>query len=159
MTIFKTLLSRLRAAAVLLAGGLALSACSNLEINAPILEYAGINLNTKEFVEKKVDKNPPLVVPPKMAALPEPGARAKAAAGQDQNWPLDPDEMKKQAEYAKCIKALKYRKDGNWDLKKGDLEDFEKNQDPLARNPGLFHGYKKGDKADPCAKFKNASTR
>ena len=155
MTMFRTLRGKAYHASVVIAGGLLLSACSGVEINAPILEAAGINLNTKPYVEKKVNKVPPLVVPPKMAGLPKPGARAKLAANTDQNWPLDPDEMKKQAEYAKCLKALKYRREGNWDPNKGDLEDFEKNMDPLARAPGIFHGMKKGDKKDPCAKFKN----
>ncbi len=149
---------RLCSIGLVLAGGLSLSACSAIEVNAPILDAVGINLNAKKYVEKKVEKAAPLVVPPKMASLPEPGARAKVVAG-NQDWPLDHDEVKRRAEYAKCLKALKYRKHGSWDPNKGDLEDFEKNQDPLARGPGLFENYKLGGKKDPCARFKKAASR
>jgi hypothetical protein len=114
--------------AVLLGAALGAGGCGSggvdLDINAPILEAAGINLSSKKVQDEDVPERAGLVVPPSTDKLPEPGSR-QAAAGQ-QNWPQDPDKIKKQKEQEKADAEEKYCREGDWS-DKASISEFNKN--------------------------------
>ena len=87
-----------------LAGALAGCAGADVQIDAPILEAAGINLVSKPPPEPDLEEKPPLVVPPDTQRLPKPGERQVAAA--EEQWPEDPDKIAAK----KAKKAEKERK-------------------------------------------------
>lgn len=107
------------AVAALLAG----CAGTDVEIDAPILEAAGINLTSKPPPEPDLEEKPPLVVPPSTASLPKPGERQVAAA--EEQWPEDPDLIaKRQAEQAEAERE-QYCREGDWSGD-GGIEEFDK---------------------------------
>lgn len=111
-----------------------LSGCAgtDVQIDAPILEAAGINLTSKPTPEPDLEENPPLVVPPSTESLPEPGERKTAAA--EEQWPEDPDVIAKR----KAEKAEKEREEycehGDWSGDAG-IEEFNKNMGREQRCP------------------------
>ena len=119
--------SSIRLAHVGAVGGLAalLSGCAgaDVQIDAPILEAAGINLTSKPPPEPDLEEKPPLVVPPSTEALPKPGERQVAAA--DEQWPEDPDvRAKREAEQAEKERE-RYCREGDWSDDAG-IEEFRK---------------------------------
>ncbi len=111
------------AAAFGLAGALAGCAGTDVEINAPILEAAGINLVSKPPPEPDLEEKPPLVVPPDTQRLPKPGERQVAAAGEQ--WPEDPDIIAaREAEQAEKERQ-RYCREGDWSGE-GGIEEFRK---------------------------------
>ncbi len=111
--------------AVLAALGMMLSACSgtDVEINAPILEAAGVNLMGKKKELEDIPDRPGLVIPPNTASLPEPGSHTQTAA--NASWPVDPDQQKKQNEQKTAAALEKYCKEGDWSGK-GGIDAFNK---------------------------------
>lgn len=110
-------------AALGLAGALAGCAGADVQIDAPILEAAGINLVSKPPPEPDLEENPPLVVPPSTEKLPEPGERRVATA--EEQWPEDPDIIaKNKAEKAEAERE-RYCREGNWS-DDGGIEEFRK---------------------------------
>ncbi len=117
-------------------GGFAvlLSGCAgtDVQIDAPILEAAGINLVSKPPPEPDLEEKPPLVVPPSTEALPKPGERQVAAA--EEQWPQDPDKIaKRKAEQAEKERE-RYCREGDWSGE-GDIEEFRKNMGKEQRCP------------------------
>jgi hypothetical protein len=107
------------AVACLLAG----CAGTDIEIDAPILEAAGINLNSKPPPEPDLEERPPLVLPPDTQRLPEPGTRT--AAVDQQVWPDDPDQRaKREAELAEQQRR-EYCERGDWSGQ-GNIEEFNR---------------------------------
>jgi len=105
--------------AALLAG----CAGTDVEIDAPILEAAGINLTSKPPPEPDLEEKPPLVVPPSTESLPKPGERQVAAA--EEQWPEDPDLIaKRQAAQAEAERE-EYCREGDWSGE-GGIEEFDK---------------------------------
>ncbi len=118
------------------AGGLAilLAGCAgaDVQINAPILEAAGINLVSKPPPEPDLEDKPPLVVPPSTESLPEPGERQVATV--EQEWPEDPDLIAaRQAEQAEAERE-RYCRQGDWSGD-GGIEEFDKNMGREQRCP------------------------
>lgn len=110
-------------AAAGLAGALAGCAGTDVQINAPILEAAGINLVSKPPPEPDLEEKPPLVVPPDTQRLPKPGERQVAAA--EEEWPEDPDIIAaKKAETAEKERE-RYCREGDWS-DEGGIEEFRK---------------------------------
>lgn len=102
-----------------------LSGCAgaDVQIDAPILEAAGINLTSKPTPEPDLEENPPLVVPPSTESLPEPGERKTAAA--EEQWPEDPDVIaERKAEKAEEERE-EYCEHGDWSGD-GGIEEFDK---------------------------------
>jgi hypothetical protein len=118
-------LQRNLAFAAILGAGLGMGGCNSvdLEVNAPILEAAGINLTSKK-VEENVPERAGIVMPPSTDQLPPPGQQV-AAAGQRQ-WPQDPDKLKAQKEKEKVEAEEKYCREGDWSDKAG-IGEFDKN--------------------------------
>lgn len=102
-----------------------LSGCAgtDVQVDAPILEAAGINLTSKPTPEPDLEENPPLVVPPATESLPEPGERRTAAA--EEQWPEDPDVIaERKAEKAEKERE-EYCREGDWSGE-GGIEEFDK---------------------------------
>ncbi|RIA47384.1 hypothetical protein BXY53_2462 [Dichotomicrobium thermohalophilum] len=103
-----------------------LSGCAgtDVQIDAPILEAAGVNLTSKPPPEPDLEEKPPLVVPPTTEKLPEPGERQVATA--EEQWPEDPDLIaKRKAEQAEKERE-RYCREGDWSDDAG-IEEFRKN--------------------------------
>ena len=116
-----------------------LSACDggvDLDINAPILEAAGVNIKEsligKPAPEPDLPDRGPLVLPPKSADLPAPGQAPQPVA--NRQWPVDPVDAKKEAAKLAAEKKEKYCRDGDWSGK-GNIDEFNKaaGQQPRCR--------------------------
>lgn len=111
-----------------------LSGCAgtDVQVDAPILEAAGINLTSKPTPEPDLEENPPLVVPPSTESLPKPGERKTAAA--EEQWPDDPDmTAKRKAEKAEKERE-EYCEHGDWSGDAG-IDEFNKNMGKEQRCP------------------------
>jgi hypothetical protein len=101
---------------------------TDMEVNAPLLNAAGVNVREalmgKPAPEPNLQERPPLVMPPPNAALPVPGQSQASAHPQ---WPTDADEAKKQAAKDTAAKHDDYCKNGEWKDGKGDIDKFNKN--------------------------------
>jgi hypothetical protein len=119
-------------AAGLLAAMLTGCAGADVQIDAPILEAAGINLTSKPPPEPDLEEKPPLVVPPNTESLPKPGERQVAAA--EQQWPEDPDKIAKRKEEQAEKEREEYCREGDWSGDAG-IEEFDKNMGREQRCP------------------------
>jgi hypothetical protein len=120
------------AAAFGLAGALAGCAGADVQIDAPILEAAGINLVSKPPPEPDLEEKPPLVVPPDTQRLPKPGERQVAAA--EEQWPEDPDIIAaKKAKKAEKERE-RYCREGDWSGE-GGIDEFRKTMGREQRCP------------------------
>ncbi len=121
------------ALAALMGAALSLGGCNaaDVQIDAPILEAAGIHLTSKKADDEDVPERPGIVIPPSTEKLPEPGTRTAAA---EQNWPHDPDKIKKRKAEEEAAAYEKYCREGKWDSDV-DISEFEKNVGREARCP------------------------
>ncbi len=103
---------------------LALNGCNaaDVQIDAPILEAAGINLTSKKIDDANVPERPGIVIPPSTQTLPEPGTRSAAA---QPSWPQDPDQIKARKVEAAAKAKEEYCIQGKW-KEKADISEFEK---------------------------------
>jgi hypothetical protein len=113
------------AAAVLCASSLVgCSEGTDFEVNAPLLDAAGVHLMTNQ--DKKtadLSERAPLVTPPSYD-LPEPGT-PRAAMVAEAKLPNDPEQRKKSAEEKKKADREKYCREGDWSGK-GGIGEFNK---------------------------------
>jgi hypothetical protein len=105
------------------AAALAGCAGTDVQINAPILEAAGINLTSKPQPEPDLEEKPPLVVPPSVDRLPEPGERIVAAS--DEQWPEDPDVIAKRRAAQAEKERERYCREGDWS-DDANIDEFQK---------------------------------
>lgn len=121
--------------ATLLGGAMALGGCGagglDLDVDAPILEAAGISLSAKKKDDEDLPERPGLVVPPSVEKLPAPGTQTAAAS---QNWPQDPDQLKKRQAAEAQAAEEKYCAEGEWG-EKASISEFNKNVGQEARCP------------------------
>ena len=121
------------AMAALLGGALMLGGCGgagiDLDINAPILEAAGVSLTAKKKDDENLPERTGLVLPPSTDKLPEPGKRTAAA---EQSWPQDPDQIKKQKAEEAAAAEEEYCRQGKW-AEKSNITEFEKDTGVQAR--------------------------
>lgn len=116
------------AIAAVLSGSVVLSGCGGgvgIDVDAPILEAAGIHLTSKKKDDEDLPERAGIVVPPSTEKLPEPGTRS-AAATAAQNWPQDPDQIKKRKAEEDAAAQEKYCNEGDWGPK-ADISEFDKN--------------------------------
>jgi hypothetical protein len=103
----------------------------DLDVNAPILNAAGVNVKEalmgKPAPEPNLPDRGPLVLPPQHASLPVPGQPAQSAALNNAQWPTDPEEAKKQAAKDAAAKQDDYCKNGEWTGEKRNIDQFNKN--------------------------------
>lgn len=119
----------------LLGGAVSLGGCGGgvgLDVDAPILDAVGINLVSKKKDDEDLPERPGLVVPPSTEKLPEPGTHTASVA--QQNWPQDPDQIKKRKEADAIAAEEKYCAEGDWSAK-ANITEFEKNTGREARCP------------------------
>jgi len=102
-----------------------LASCSgtDVQIDAPILEAAGINLTSKPQPEPDLEEKPPLVVPPSVDRLPQPGERQVAAT--DEQWPEDPDVIAERKAEQAAKERERYCREGDWS-DDANIEEFRK---------------------------------
>ncbi|GBE42110.1 hypothetical protein BMS3Bbin10_00167 [bacterium BMS3Bbin10] len=125
-------------AAVLLLGG---CAGGGVEFEGAAFEALGLG-GKKKAAEKKVPDRAPLLIPPDRARLPEPAVATAVAA--PQNWPNDPDALRKAEASESDKKRKEYEDKGDWS-EKADIDEFEKLMDPLQRSRGILGGGLLGD--------------
>jgi hypothetical protein len=115
---------------------IALGGCAgaDIQIDAPVLEAAGIQLTSKK-VEDDAPEHAGLVMPPSAEKLPEPGS-AKTAAAQQQ-WPQDPDQIKKRKAEQEAAEREEYCVKGKW-KDKADINEFNKDAGGEQRCPSKF---------------------
>jgi hypothetical protein len=120
-------------------GGLSvlLAGCSgaDVQIDAPILEAAGINLVSKPPPEPDLEEKPPLVVPPSTEKLPKPGERQVATA--EEQWPEDPDLIAKREAEQAAAERERYCREGDWSGE-GGIDEFNKATGRKQRCPSKF---------------------
>lgn len=115
------------------AGMMALAGCGGgMELEGPGFKIGG---NSKR-PEAKVPDRAPLILPPDRARLPQPQENTSVAV-QQQNWPNDPDALKKSAEEEAVKKQKEYEDKGDWSKNAG-IDEFEKLMDPLERQKGIL---------------------
>lgn len=129
---------RLTKALAIIAAASFLTGCAGGDDVEIVLPFVGDVAAKAKRTEEKMATRGPIVLPPKIADLPEPDS-AKAPSTQD--WPDDPDmKAKSEAEIAKA-KDAEYRKHGDWSGARNTgngLEDFQKKVDWSARQRGIF---------------------
>jgi len=120
------------AAAAILPVALALGACSadDVELNGKLFDAVGLN-NTTKSAEPKMVARAPIIMPPNLERVPEPGKPAEAVASDVTAALNDPDQneeqakaelQRKQAEYCKTNYELaKAHGDKDADLATGPL--------------------------------------
>jgi hypothetical protein len=117
---------RYPAMALLVGGAVLLAGCEgegvDFQVNAPILEAAGLNLSSKKKQDDDLPERSGLVMPPSTDRLPEPGTHT-ASAGKP--WPADPDQLKKQRAAELAQAEEDYCKNGKWP-EKMDITEFNK---------------------------------
>ena len=104
-------------AGALLCGGVA--GCSDgVEVNSKLFNTIGSSITAGSHKEPQLADRPGLVVPPKMAALPQPGSGDVVAADVNAQFPNGPEQTAAAAAAAKkakddeaCRKAAENRKD------------------------------------------------
>lgn len=112
------------AATTLICAAFVLGGCgTDVQIDAPILEAAGINLTAKKADEDLPERSG-IVIPPSTDQLPEPGTRT-AAADPSQNWPQDPDLTKAEREKREAEARDEYCRQGKW-ADNNNISEFEK---------------------------------
>jgi hypothetical protein len=126
--------------AVLLFSALALSACDSIALEGKVFDWMGISgsaLNEKKR-DPKMAERAPLVVPPNVTRLPEPGS---GKTGSEDVAALDDPERRKQAEAKERERLhLAYcRGEIQWKEKALD-PNYSGNKSPYGPCPGLFSG-------------------
>lgn len=84
----------------MVASGVLLSGCANVELKGGIFDAIGVSDIGKKRAEPKMDNRPGLVIPPSTASLPAPGSSQQqqqtALASSGEAFPVNPEDAKKQ---------------------------------------------------------------
>jgi hypothetical protein len=122
--------------AVMLVAGVALSGCAGQEVEfeGKVFDVVGLSGIGKPKQDKQIEARAPLVMPPSKQ-LPEPGPKEQVAS--PNNWPVDPDERRKQ-DLADQKDALeRYYREGDFTDRAG-IEEFEHITGKWDRRPGVL---------------------
>lgn len=130
-----------------------LAGCAGgVELEGPGFDALGLT-SKKSKGEAKVPDRAPLLLPPDQARLPAP--QQATASAPPQNWPTDPDTLRKTEAEEKARKEKEYQDKGNFDPK-SDIDEFEKLMDPMERKKGIFgEGQALGRKYRDPGKYEN----
>jgi hypothetical protein len=83
--------------ALRLAGALAcvliLGGCGGVELQGKVFDYMGVSGDRQE-ADVRMSERPPLLVPPNLNTLPQPGTGAAVATARE-DWPDDPERVRK----------------------------------------------------------------
>jgi len=80
--------------AAALAATLALGGCGGIEFKGKIFDYAGLSGDRKE-ADVRMAERPPLLLPPDIKALPQPGSGVAVATARE-DWPKNPELVQQQ---------------------------------------------------------------
>jgi hypothetical protein len=78
---------------MVLACTLVLGGCGGVEFQGKVFDYMGLSGDRKQ-PDVRMTERPPLLLPPNIKALPQPGTGVAAATAR-QDWPTDPERVKK----------------------------------------------------------------
>lgn len=96
---------RALACAVLAASLLGLGGCGGVEFQGKVFDYMGVSGDgTKEDV--RMTERAPLLLPPNLKALPQPGADTAVATARP-DWPTNPEVQRKRVAEVKAAEASK----------------------------------------------------
>src|SRR5665648_1240363 len=99
--------------AVTLAGALAcalvLGGCGAVAFEGKIFDYMGVS-GDRQQTDVHMSERPPLMVPPSLNTLPQPGTNAAVATAR-QDWPDDPERARKRAVSYTHLRAHETRHD------------------------------------------------
>jgi hypothetical protein len=84
---------------------LALSGCGAVEFQGKVFDYMGVSGDRKE-ADVRMSERPPLVLPPNLKALPQPG-NSTAVATARPDWPEDPERAQKRVADTKKAQQAK----------------------------------------------------
>lgn len=85
-----------------------LGGCGGVEFEGKIFDYMGVSGSGQPEGDLRMSERPPLLVPPSVKTLPQPGTNAAVTAAR-QDWPDDPELVRKRIakqEKAKEIEVL-----------------------------------------------------
>jgi len=85
-----------------LACALALGGCGGVELEGKVFDYMGVS-GDRQQADVRMSERPPLMVPPSLNTLPQPGTNAAVATAR-QDWPDDPERARKRVVEAKKAK-------------------------------------------------------
>lgn len=89
----------------------ALGGCGGVELEGKIFDYMGVSGEHQE-ADVKMTERPPLLVPPNVTTLPQPGTNAAVAAAR-QDWPEDPELVRKRIAKQEKAKEAEIVKDAD----------------------------------------------
>lgn len=87
-------IDRALALACALACAAALGGCGGVELQGKIFDYMGVSGDTQQ-PDVRMSQRPPLLVPPNLETLPQPGTGGPAVAAARPDWPEDPEIVRK----------------------------------------------------------------
>jgi len=91
--------------AAALAVTLALGGCGGIEFQGKVFDYMGLS-GDREQADIRMSERPPLLLPPNLHQLPQPGSGAAVATAR-QDWPTNPEVVQKQVAKDKAAVAAK----------------------------------------------------
>ena len=84
---------------------LALGGCGGIEFQGKVFDYMGLS-GDREQADVRMSERPPLLLPPNLHQLPQPGSGAAVATAR-QDWPTNPEVVQKQVAKEKAAVAAK----------------------------------------------------
>ena len=131
----KTVASQALKLAGALAFAVALGGCgSGVELEGKVFDYMGVSGDRSQQPDVQMSERPPLLVPPNVRALPQPGTNAAVVTAR-QDWPDDPELVRKRV--AKQEKA-----------KEAEIQTAADPQNPYAGKPNLLDKWLGGSEDD-----------
>lgn len=129
-------------AAVAVAAALGLSACGGvdgLQLEGKIFDWMGVSSASETAAEPKVAERAPLVIPPSVSRLPEPGS---GQTGSSDVAALNDPELRKQAagKERDRLHMAYCRGEIQWKEKALNPNNTTANRSPYGPCPGLFSG-------------------
>lgn len=85
-----------------LACALVLGGCGAVQFEGKVFDYMGVSGDRQE-ADVEMSERPPLMLPPNLSNLPQPGTGATVAADR-QDWPDDPERVRKRVAKAEATK-------------------------------------------------------
>jgi hypothetical protein len=100
-----TLVGRPFGLAAAVAVTLALGGCGGIEFQGKVFDYMGLS-GDREQADVRMSERPPLLLPPNLHQLPQPGSGTAVATAR-QDWPTNPEVVQKQVAKEKAAVAAK----------------------------------------------------
>lgn len=102
----KTVASRALKLACALAFVVTLGGCGGVELEGKVFDYMGVSGDRSPQSDVHMSERPPLLVPPNVRTLPQPGTNAAVVTAR-QDWPDDPELVRKRIAKEKVVNEAK----------------------------------------------------